>query len=71
MSAIYNLHKRQGQLSGFQDLIFNLKMLRFPKSLMLPGKSSYNFGLEKILFLSHISIFKTLVSNVFSKMNFF
>ena len=29
MSAIYNLHKRHGQFSGFQDLIFDMKMLRF------------------------------------------
>ena len=38
MSVIYNLHK------GFQDLIFDLKMLRFFKSLMLLDKSSHIFG---------------------------
>ena len=44
MSAIYNLHKRHGQFSGFQDLIFDLKMLRFSESLMLLGRSSNIFG---------------------------
>ena len=44
MSAIYNLHKRHGQFSGFQDLIFDLKMLRFSESLMLLGKSFHIFG---------------------------
>ena len=47
MSAIYNLHKRHGQFSGFQDLIFNLKMLRLSESLMLLGKSSHIFGPRK------------------------
>ena len=47
MSAIYNFHKRPGQFSGFQDLIFDLKMLRFSESLMLLGKSSYIFGPRK------------------------
>ena len=37
MSAIYNLPKRYGQFLGFQDLIFELKMLRFSESLMLIG----------------------------------
>ena len=44
MPTIYNLHKRYGQCSGFQDLIFDLKMLRFSESLMLLGKSSHIFG---------------------------
>ena len=44
MSAIYNLYKRHGQFSGFQDLKFDLKMLRFSESLMLLGKSSHIFG---------------------------
>ena len=39
MSATYNLHKRYGQFSGFQDLIFDLNMVRFSESLMLLGKS--------------------------------
>ena len=43
MSAIYNLYKRHEQFSGFQDLIFDLKMLRICESLMLLGKS-YIFG---------------------------
>ena len=43
MSAIYNLHKRHGQFSGFEDLKFDLKMLRFSESLMLLGKSSHIF----------------------------
>ena len=47
MSAIYNLHKQHGQFSGFQDLIFDLKMLRFPESLMLIGKRSHIFGPRK------------------------
>ena len=47
MSAIYNTHKRHGQFSGFQDLIFDLKMLRFSKSLMLLGKSYHIFGPRK------------------------
>ena len=44
MSAMYNLHKRHGQFSGFQDLIFDLKMLRFSESLLLLGKDSHIFG---------------------------
>ena len=47
MSGIYNLHKRHGQFSGIQDLIFDLKMLRFSESLMLLGKSSHIFGPRK------------------------
>ena len=47
MFAIYNLHKLNGQFSGFQDLIFDLKMLRFSESLMLLGKSSHIFGPKK------------------------
>ena len=43
MSAIYNLHKRHGQFSGYQDLIFDLKMLRFSESLLLFGKKSHIF----------------------------
>ena len=44
MSAIYNLHKQHGQFSGFQNLIFDLKMLRFSESLILLGKNSLIFG---------------------------
>ena len=44
MSGIYNLQKRHGQFSGFQDLIFDLMMLRSSESLMLLGKSSHIFG---------------------------
>ena len=47
MSAIYNLHKPHGQFSGFQDLIFDLKILRFPESLMLLSKCSHIFGPRK------------------------
>ena len=47
MPAIYNLHKRHGQFSGFQDLIFDLKMLRFSESLMLLGKRFHVFGPRK------------------------
>ena len=47
MSVIYNLHKRHGQLSGFQDLMFDLKMLRFSESLMLLVKRSHIFGPRK------------------------
>ena len=50
MSAIYNLHKRHGQISGFQDLIFDLKMLRFSESLMLLGKTFHIFGPIKDIF---------------------
>ena len=39
MPAIYNLNKWDGQFSGFQDLMFALRMLRFSESLMLLGKS--------------------------------
>ena len=46
-STIYNLHKRHGQISGFQDIIFDLKMLRFSESLMLLGKHSRIFGPRK------------------------
>ena len=52
MSAIYNLHKRHGQFSGFQDLIFDLKMLRFSESLIVTWqKFPYFLGLERIFFL--------------------
>ena len=52
MSAIYNLHKRHGQFSGFQDLIFDLKMLRFSESLIVTWqKFPYCLGLERIFFL--------------------
>ena len=44
MSAIYNLLKRHGLFSGCQYLIFDLKLLRFSKSLMLLGKTSHIFG---------------------------
>ena len=44
MSGIYNLQKRHGQFSGFQDLIFDLMMLRSSESLMLLGKSSHIVG---------------------------
>ena len=50
MSAIYNLHKRHGHFSGFQDLIFDLKMLRFSESLMLLGKTFHIFGPIKDIF---------------------
>ena len=55
--------KRHGQFSGFQDLIFNLKMLRFPESLLL--KVPIILDLERILFLTNNKIDLTfLVSNV-------
>ena len=44
MSAIYHLLIRHGQFSGFQDLIFDLKALRFSESSMLLGRSSHIFG---------------------------
>ena len=44
MSAIYNLHKRHGEFSGFRDLVFDLKMLRFSESVLLLGKTSHIFG---------------------------
>ena len=44
MPAIYNLQKRHGQFSGFQGLIFDLKMLRCSESLALLGKSCHVFG---------------------------
>ena len=44
MFAIYNLFKPHGQFSGFQDLIFDLKMLRFSESLELLGKLCHIFG---------------------------
>ena len=47
MSAIYNLHKQHEQFLGFQDLIFDLKMLRFSGFLILLGKSSHIFGPRK------------------------
>ena len=47
MSATHNLHKWHGQFSGFQNLIFDLKMLRFFESLMLLGKRSHIFGFRK------------------------
>ena len=49
MFAIYSLHKRHGQFSDFQDLIFDLEMLRFPESLVLLVKSSHNFGPRKYI----------------------
>ena len=47
VSAIYNLHKRHGQFSGFQDLIFDLKILRFSESIKLLGRSTHIFGPRK------------------------
>ena len=44
MSAIHNLHKPHGQFLGFQDLMFDLKMLRFSKSLMLLDRRFHIFG---------------------------
>ena len=44
MFAIYNLYRGHGQFSGFQDLIFDFKMLRFSESLMLLGTSSHISG---------------------------
>ena len=49
MLAVYNLHKQHGQFSGFQDLIFDLKMLRFSESsvltwLKVPYSWTYNPG---------------------------
>ena len=69
MPAIYNLHKRHGQSSGFQDLIFDLKMLRFSESLMLLGKSSHIFGPRKdivseILFISNVDFFSKIVRHI-------
>ena len=55
--------KRHGQFSGFQDLTFDLKMLRFPESLLL--KVPIILDLERILFLTNNKIDLTfLVSNV-------
>ena len=39
--VIYNLHNRHEQFSGFQDLIFNLKMFRFSESLKLVSAIFY------------------------------
>ena len=47
MSAMYNLHKWHGQFSGFQDSIFDLKMLRVSESLILLGKLSHIFRPRK------------------------
>ena len=68
MPTIYNLHKRYGQCSGFQDLIFDLKMLRFSESLMLLGKSCHIFGPIKVLFLSRN---KQILYFLFQMLNFF
>ena len=46
MSKMYNLRKH-GQFSGFQDVIFDLKMLRSSESLKILGKSSHIFGPRK------------------------
>ena len=43
MFAIYNLYKAHVRFSGFQDLIFDLKMLTFSESLMLLGTGSHIF----------------------------
>ena len=50
MHAIYNLRKWHEQFSGFQDLIFDLKMLRFSESLMFLSKVPIFLGLERICF---------------------
>ena len=50
---MYNLHKGHGKLSGFHNLIFDLKMLRFSESLIVTWqKFPYILGLERIFFLS-------------------
>ena len=41
MSTIYNLLKRHELFSVFQDLIFDLKMLRFSEFLMVLGKRAF------------------------------
>ena len=68
MSVIHNLHKLHGQFSGFQDLIFDLKMLRFSEFLMLHGKVPIFLGLERILLLSHN---KQTLYLLFQMLNFF
>ena len=68
MSPIYNLHKGHGQFSGFQDLIFDLKMLRFSESLMLLGKSSHIFGPRKDIVSDHN---KQTLYFLFQMLNFF
>ena len=57
MSAIYNLHKQHEQLLDFQDLIFDLKMLKFSESLMLLSKSSHIFGPRVLFLVSNINFF--------------
>ena len=44
MFAISNLYKGHGQFLGFQGLIFDFKMLRFSKSLILLGTSFHIVG---------------------------
>ena len=56
MSAIYNLHKRHGQFSGFSE------------SSMLLGKSSHIFGPRGDIFLSHN---KQILYFLFQMLNFF
>ena len=68
MSAIYNLHKRHGQFSGFQDLTFDLKMLRFSESLMYLAKVPIFLDVERILLQSHN---KRTLYFLFAMLNFF
>ena len=75
MSEIYKQHKRHGQFSSFQDLIFDLKMLRFSESYLLflfsecyLAKLPIFLGPEGILFLSDD---KQTLYFLFQMLNFF
>ena len=64
MSAIYNMQKQHGQFSSFQDLMFDLKVLRFSESLMLQyfwTKKGHCFSSIKNKF--YISYFKCYFQN--------
>ena len=69
MSAIFNLHKRHGQFSGFQNLIFDLEMLRFSESLKLLGKSSHIF--RPILYIWFLGHNKQTLYFLFQRLKFF
>ena len=64
MSAIYDLHKRHEQFSGFQDLIFDYGQIEFSNQLILLSvKTRGNFEYCSIyVVVVNVNLFKANVS---------
>ena len=52
----YNLEKQYGQISGFQSLLIDLKMLIFSKSLSSAEQVPISLGLNTQCFLKSFDI---------------